>query len=153
MSEHLRPEEVETLKERFRAAGCTVTGLGDTEFELVGGDEFPLRCHVAVDPYFIALTTILAAAGRGFMPNRRSKIHAFLNDINLAAKLVKFTLDADMQDPKAGGWFITASVRFVTGVAGGNYDSGALRNLVTLWFQDIAELIRADGQFVVRGML
>ena len=153
MSEQLSLDEVESLKERFRATGCTVTDIGDMSFEIVGWDTFPLRTHVSVNPYYIELGTFVTAKTQGFLPNRISKVHSFLNDINHAAKLAKFTLDSKKPDPKAGGWFIMASVRFVTGVAGGDYDPDALKNLVTLWFQDIAELIRADSPFELRTML
>ena len=153
MSDQLTPDEVESLKERFRAAGCTVTDLGETNFEMVGGDIFPLRTHVSANPYFIDFGTFITAIGQGFLPNRLGKVHAFLNEINKAAKIAKFTLDADKPDPEAGGWFIMASVRFVTGMAGGDYSAEALKNLVMLWFQDIAELIRADSPFELRAML
>jgi hypothetical protein len=153
MSEQLSPEEVEILKERFRATGCSVTDIGGRNFEIVGWDIFPLRTHVSVNPYYIELGTFVTAIGQGFLPHRLSKIHAFLNDINRAAKLAKFTLEGDKPDPEAGGWFIMASVRFVTGVAGGDYDPDALKNLVMLWFQDIAELIRADSASELRTML
>jgi len=153
MSEQLSPEEVETLKHRFRSTGCSVTDFGDSSFEIVGWETFPLRTHVSVNPYYIEFGTIITAVGQGFLPNRLSKVHAFLNHINLAAKLVKFTLDADKPNPRAGGWLIMASVRLITGVAGGDYAPEALKNLVMLWFQDIAELIRSDPPFELRAML
>jgi hypothetical protein len=153
MSDQLSPEEVEILKERFRAIGCEVTDIGDANFQILGWDYFPLRTHVSVNPYYVELGTFITAIGQGFMPQRISKVHALLNQMNLAAKLAKFTLDADKPDPKAGGWFVMASVRFVTGVAGGDYDPDALKNLVTLWFKDIADLILSDSPFELRTML
>ena len=153
MSEQLTPEELETLKERFRATGCTVTDLSDSTFEIIGWDTFPLRTHVSVNPYFLELGTLITAVTQGFLPNRISKILAFLNAINCKANLVKFTIDAEKPDAEAGGWFVMASVRFVTGVAGGDFDADAVKNLINLWFQDIAEVIRAESPFEIRAML
>lgn len=153
MSDQLSPEEVETLKERFRATGCGVRGISDTSFEIVGWDTFPLRTHVSVNPYYLEFGTVITAIGKGFLPHRLGKVHAFLNDINLSAKLAKFTLDAKRPDPKVGGWIIIASVRFVTGTEGGDYPPDALKHLVMLWFQDIAELIRSNPPFELRAML
>ncbi len=152
MSEELSREEIDTLKKRFEAAGCAVNDLSDTEFEIVGWDAFPLKTYVFVNPYFIQFNTVIIGRGKGFMWKRLSRAHAFLNRSNLAAKLAKFTLDSDKPDPRMGGWFILAGVRFVTGVVGGDYDADALKNLVTLWFQDIAELLRSDAPFELQAM-
>ena len=46
-----------------------------------------------------------------------------------------------------------ASVKLVTGVAGGDYDAAALKNLVMLWWQDIAELIASPGDCELRVMM
>ena len=153
MNDTLNAAEVYTLKQHFRAAGCTITDIGATNFEVVGSDDFPLRSHVTVNPYYIEFATAIAAKAQGFLANRLSKVHAFLIHINLEAKLAKFTLEANKPNPKTGVWTILALFRLVTGAQGGNYDAAALNNLVLLWFQDIAELIKRDSPFQLCAML
>jgi hypothetical protein len=152
MSDRITAAELESLKSRFRAVDCTVTDLDDTSFEIVGS-EFPIRTHVFVTPYYVQLGTFIDAAPQGFLPNRKGKIHAFLNTINVRAKLAKFTLETDKPDADSGGWPIFASTKFVTGVIGGDYDAAALKNLVMLWFQDVAELIASPCAFELRAMM
>ena len=153
MDTELTPEELETLKEHFRAAGCAIKDIGDANFEIVGASDFPLRTHVSVTPYYIELGTFITAVGSGFMPNRLGKVHAFLNRSNLAAKLAKFTLEEDKLDPDVEGWFVMASFRMLRGVTGGEYGADAIKNLVTLFFHDIAELLLTKSGFEVRAML
>ena len=152
MNDELDTSEVEVLKSRFRAAGCTVTDLDGTSFEIVGS-EFPVRTHVSANPYYVQLGTFIFASPHGFLPGRKSKIHAYLSHINRTAKLVKFTLEGEKPEAERGGWPIMASVKLVTGVAGGDYDASALKNLVLLWFQDIAELIASPGDFELHAMM
>ncbi len=152
MSEELTPAEVEALKSRFRAAGCAVTDLDDTSFEIVSS-EFPVRTHVFATAYYVQLGTFIFASARGFLPGRKRKVHEFLSRINCNAKLVKFTLEAEGRDGRRGGWPIFASVKLVTGVAGGDYDAAALKNLVMLWFQDIAELVESTSDFELHAMM
>jgi hypothetical protein len=89
--------------------------------------------------------------------NRRDKeasaIHAYLSKINKQANLVKFVLNREELDLNEGGWSIFASVRFVTGKIGGNYEPGALKNLVTIWFYDLAQLMAEPEPFELCAML
>jgi hypothetical protein len=152
MKDELKASEVETLKSRFRDAGCTVTDLDGTSFEIVGR-EFALRTHVFANAYYVQLGTFIFASPQGFLPGRRSRILEYLSRINSNAKLVKFTLEGDRPDADRGGWPVMASVKLVTGVAGGDYDAAALKNLVMLWWQDIAELVASPGDCEVRVMM
>jgi hypothetical protein len=152
VSDELSTSELETLKERFRAAGCTVTDLDGATFEIVGND-FPLRTHVSVNPYYVQLATYIFATPQGFLPGRKSKLHEYLSDINRNAKLAKFTLERDAPPAPKGVWPIFASVKLVTGVTGGDYHADALKNLVLLWLQDIAELIASPGGFELHRMM
>lgn len=155
MSTELSPEEVEILKEHFRDADCDVVDLGETNFEIIGR-EMPLRSHVLVNPFYIELTTMIVAFGRGFLRNRRSRIHAFLCDVNAKSKFAKFTLAEDRPDKESGGWRIIMSAKLVTGSLGGNYEKGAINCLHMLWAQDIAELLVRNGDdsaFSLRAML
>jgi hypothetical protein len=151
MKDELKPSVVQTLKSRFRDAGCTVTDLEDTSFEIVGG-EFPVRTHVLVNPYYVQLGTFIFASRQGFSLRGKSKIQEYMCHINRNAKLVKFTLERDAPPTPRGVWPIFASVKLVTGVAGGDYDAAALKNLVMLWWQDIAELIDSPGDFELHAM-
>jgi hypothetical protein len=152
MNEEPGTSEIEGLKSRFRAAGYTVTGIDDLSFEIVGSD-FPLQTHVSVNPYYLQLATFIFAAPQGFLPGRKSRIHEYLSTINTRAKLAKFTLETDRPDAPQGVWPIFASVKFVTGVAGGDYDADALENLVLLWLQDIAELVASPLGCELRTMM
>lgn len=152
MSDELSTSEVETLKERFRAAGCAVSDLDGEAFEIVGSD-FPVRTHVSVNPYYVQLATYIFATPQGFLPGRKSKLHEYLSDINRDAKLAKFTLERDAPPTPKGVWPIFASVKLVTGVTGGDHHADALKNLVLLWLQDIAELIASPGDFELHTMM
>ncbi|HKQ39589.1 MAG TPA: hypothetical protein VJ063_16050 [Verrucomicrobiae bacterium] len=146
MSDELDACEVEALKSRFRAAGCRVTDIDGKSFEIVGSD-FPVRTHVFPTAYYVQLATFIFAKPHGFLFRSKSKIHEYTSRINRTAKLVKFTLEGDRPNSERGGWPMMASVKLITGVAGGNYDPAALKNLLLLWFQDIAELIASPGNF------
>jgi hypothetical protein len=152
MKDELEASEVETLKSRFRDAGCTVKNIDGTSFEIFGG-EFALRTHVFANPFYVQLGTVIFASPHGFLPGRRRKILEYLSRINSNAKLVKFTLEGDRPDPDRGGWHVMASIKFVTGIAGGDYDAAALKNLIMLWWQDIAELVASPGDCELRLMI
>jgi hypothetical protein len=151
MNDELAASEVEALKSRFRDAGCTVTDLDGTNFEIVGG-EFAVRTHVFANPYYVQLGTFIFASPPGFSWRGKSRIQEYLCHINRDAKLVKFTLERDAPPTPRGVWPIFASVKLVTGVVGGDYDATALKNLVMLWWQDIAELIAFPGDFELHVM-
>ncbi len=74
--------------------------------------------------------------------------------MNLKANFVKFTMEADSPDKQTAAWPILASVKLVTGATGGNYQALAIKNLVLLWLQDIAELMtNAPTSFEVHPMM
>src|SRR5262245_49845789 len=126
------------LKSKFRAAGCGVKDLTASTFEIID-DEFPVRTHVEANPYYVQLGTyILAKPPRAVA---KTTVQGLLCDINLKAKLVKFTMKANKPDKKTAAWPILASVKLITGVVGGDYHASALRNLFLLWLHDIAELM------------
>ena len=152
MSDKLNVFEVEGLKERFREAGCRVKDLEGATFEIIGS-EFPLRTHVLVNPYYVQLATYIYAVPRGFLPRRKSKLNGYLSEINRKAKLVKFTFEPDGPPAPKGAWPIFASVKLVTGEVGGDYTAEALKSLVLLWFQDIAELTVSPGDFELHPMM
>jgi hypothetical protein len=138
MADELSPQEIATLKSRFRAAGCAVTALDDSAFEIVS-DDFPVRTHVYATPYYLQLATNILAKPRQGVPIE--KVREFLCAINLKASLVKFTMETDRPDEQTEAWPILASVKLVTGVVGGDYQASAIKNLFLLWLQDIAELM------------
>ena len=144
--------QIETLKDRFRDAGCTVTDLQGSTFQIVG-KEFPLMTHVTVNPYFVELATFLFASSKGFLPGKLSKLHEYLSDINRDAKIVKFTLERESPPVPKGVWPIYASLKYVTGEAGGEYTAEALKNLLLLWYQDIAALIASPGGWELHPMM
>jgi hypothetical protein len=150
-NKQLSRKKLDALKSRFREAECTVSNLEGGNFEITHA-ELPLRTHVFVNPYYVELGTIITAKSDR-RHNNRSAVHAFLNRINRDAKLAKFTLDSEKQDERRGGWSIFASVKFVTGEAGGDYNAVALKNLVTLWFLDLAELMAAPEPFELYALM
>ena len=139
MSHKVKIPNLKELKSRFRAGGCTVTDLDETAFEFAQSD-FPVRTHVFVNPCYVQFSTFIFAKPVGSRTNSENRIYEFLSNLNLKAKLVKFTLEADRREMKKGAWPIWISAKLVTGVAGGDYDGAALQNLVELWFQDLAEI-------------
>ena len=139
------------LKSRFRAAGCAVKDLNGSTFEVVE-DDFPVRTHVEANPYYVQLGTYVLAKPPKAVA--KTKLQELLCDINLKAKLVKFTMEANEPDKETAAWPILASVKLVTGVAGGDYHASALKNLFLLWLQDIAELMaNAPATFEIHPMM
>ncbi len=136
MKKRLNAAQMKKLKSRFRAAGCAVKDLNGSTFEVVD-DEFPVRTHVEANPYYVQLGTYVLAKPRRAVA--KTKVEELLCNINLKAKLVKFTMEANEPDKETEAWPILASVKLVTGVAGGDYHASALKNLFLLWLQDIAE--------------
>ena len=142
---------LEQLKSRFRSAGCTVSDINKSSFDFIHGD-FPLRTHVIVDPHYIQFSTPIAAIQ---VSARRSdsSIFRFLSDANLKATLVKFTLEKELRDTIQSGWPVLASAKLVSGLVRSDYDGEGLKNLVTLWFADIAEIIESTKDFELHMMI
>jgi hypothetical protein len=148
----LSSKQLTRLKSTFRAADCTVTDLKGSNFEIFHA-EMPLRSHVLVNPYYLQLGTILTARPVNRRDKKASAIHAYLCKINKQANLAKFVLNREEFDAGEGGWSIFASVRFVTGEVGGDYEPAALKNMITIWFYDLANLMAAPEPFELRAML
>jgi len=140
----LSPKQLARLKSTFRAADCTVSDLKGSSFEIFHA-ELPLRSHVLVNPYYLQVGTR--------RDKEASAIHAYVRKINKQANLVKFVLNHEEFDSKENGWSIFASVRFVTGQIVGNFEPAALKNLVTIWFYDLAELMAAPEPFELCALL
>ena len=151
MADELSPKEIKTLKSRFVAAECAVKDLGDSTFEVVS-DDFPVRTHIYATPYFLQLATNILAKPKRRVPIER--IRELLCAINLKASLVKFTMDTDKPEAQTEAWPILASVKLVTGVAGGDYQALAIKHLFMLWLQDIAELMaEPPNDFEIHPMM
>ena len=151
MTDRLKPAEMKRLKSVFRAAGCAVTDLDESSFEVVD-DEFPIRTHVMANPYYVQLGTYVLATAEP--PATKAKVHEFLCTSNLKAKVVKFTMEADEPDQQTAAWPIFASVKLVTGVPGGDYQPTAVKNLFLLWLQDLAEtMAKAPEGFEIHPMM
>ena len=65
---------------------------------------------------------------------------------------MKFVLNHEKFDSNEDGWSIFTSVRFVTGKMGRNYEPAAFKNLVTIWFYDLAKLMAAPEPFELCAM-
>jgi len=140
MADGLSSKQIQTLKSRFAAAGCTVRDLVEFTFE------------VYANPYLLELgTQILAKPKEKFS---LEKVRELLCSVNRKASLVKFTMDKDKPDQETQAWPILASTKLVTGVVGGDYPVLAIKNLLLLWPQDITVLMAEppDG-FEVHPML
>ncbi len=112
--------------------------LNSSTFEVVA-DDFPVRTHVEVNPYYLQLATyVLAKPARAIA---KTRVQELLCHMNFKAKLVKFTMQADGPDKQTAAWPILASVKLITGVIGGNYHASALKNMFLLFLHDLAELM------------
>ncbi len=144
--------QLDALKSRFRGAGYSVADVDDESFEIADRD-FPVRTHISVTPYYVQLGTFIAAIPQGFMPGRKSKRDAFLQGINLRAKVVRFTVEADKPDDEDGHWLVLADLKLITGATGADHDEESLRNVAALWYQDIAALMASPSGFVLHAMM
>ncbi len=147
----LNTKQLARLKSTFRAAGCTVGDLKGMNFEIFHAD-LPLRSHVLVNPYYLQIGTMLAARPLSRHDKKASAIHAYLSKINKEANLAKFILNQDEFHPEEGSWSIFASVRFVTGKIGGDYASAAIKNLIMIWFYDLANLMAAPEPYELHAL-
>lgn len=138
--------EMMAIKAVFIDAGCAVKDLSEESFEILPPD-YPVKTHVFVTPYYLQLSTVVFARFQGLPFRRKNKLNEFLKQANNSAKVVKFTTDINLPDAPASSLAFMASVKLVTGAIGGNYAADALRNLLMLWLQDIAELIAAPAPF------
>ena len=144
MTSKLKASALKELKSRFRAGGCVVTDLDKSSFEFVQSD-FPVKTHVFVNRYYIQFSTFIFAKPRRPGASSRSRLYELVNNLNLKARLMKFALEAKKLEAKQEGWPILAAVKLVTGAGGASYDGVALKNLVALWFQDLAEIESQAG--------
>src|SRR5688572_16082211 len=142
----LSEEEIMALKIVFGGLDCAVKDLEDSSFE-ISPKQYSVATHVYANPYFLQLSTVLLARPKGFRFRTRVKLHAFLNQANCSAKLAKFTLDGEKPNPNFGAWLVMASVKFVKGTVGGEWDKDALNNCLNLWLQDIAEFMLLPAPF------
>ena len=101
MNNRLNAAQMKKLKSKFPAAGCAVKDLDDSTFEVID-DDFPVRTHVQANPYYVQLGTyVLAKPPRAVA---KTKVRDLLCDINLKAKLVKFTMEAARPDKETAAW-------------------------------------------------
>jgi len=141
---------LEALRSRFRSAGCAVTDVSKSSFGFSHGD-YPLRTLVFVDPHYIEFSTPMAVIPSSSRAD--SSIYKFLSDANLRAKFVKFTLQEDLRDSIKTGWPVLASAKLVSGLVRSVYDGEGLKNLVMLWFADIAEIVESTKGFELQMFL
>jgi len=142
----------EAIKQRFRDVGCRVTDFDDGYFEVVR-QPFPAASLVRATPYFVEFTTLMWARPSGLFGRMVSKRNSLLNRMNHVTKVAKVTCDQSAIDGDEGGWRIHALARFVTGRIESEYESEAIDHWVTLWLQDLANLILEDTGFEVVAML
>ena len=140
------------LKSRFAEAGCNVTEVDGTNFQIIH-PQYPVATHVQPNPFFLQLTTILHVQGQGFRPNSQAKLHTFLAKANSRSHIVKFTDGSGDFGSPDEGWSVAATAKLITGAEGLNYDVTALGNLVTLWTQDIATCVAKESEFKVVAMI
>jgi len=145
-------DDVLRLKSRFTEAGCTVTDIDDSAFQIVHSQS-PVMTHVLPTPYYLQLSTVLFVRGQGFRPNASGKLLVFLANANSRADLAKFTDGTDDFGSLDEGWKVAVTAKLVTGRTGMDYDAEALENIVTLWNQDIANCLVHEKDFKVRAMM
>jgi hypothetical protein len=152
MNSEPSPGDLSTIRALFAATGCEVVDTGDSGFQITPVD-YPVKTLVVVTPFYLELVTVLVVYGEGFRPNASSKLHAFLSAANSRTNLVRFTDGTPDLGRVEQGWKVAATLRYVTGSEGFNYDSSAIKNLLLLWQQDIATCVAEPGKFKVHAMI
>lgn len=140
-----------TIKHSFAGAVASLADLDSSSFEILGRD-FPLRTHVMVTPYYLQLGTMLKAHRLGLRGRSRSRFYRYLSEMNSSTSITKVTAEADATDEE-GCWLLMARAMIVSGQEGTNYSSAAIGNILTLWHQDVANLITTEGAYEVGGMV
>lgn len=75
-----------------------------------------------------------------------------MNAMNASTNLTKLTAETDSADEDSS-WLLMARAMIVSGSESTNYDSESFSNILTLWHQDIANLIAMEGPYTVTTML
>jgi hypothetical protein len=142
----LSEEQIGSLRSTFRELDCAVKDLEGASFE-ISHKQYPVATHVYANPYFLQFSSVIVARPKGFAFRTRSKLYAFLNHANSNAKLARFALDGDKPNANFGGWLVMASVKFVNGAIGAEWNKEVLNNCLNLWLHDVAEFILLPGPF------
>lgn len=144
-------KQMQTLRRKFESLDCAVTEVDDGVFDVLSA-EFPVHTHVEATGYYLQFSTILRVVGQGFMPNSEKKLFAFLAHANGASRISKYSV-FDGLESDGDGWHVIAVARLVTGEEGLDYSQHALMNILTLWSQDLAEVIKNRGAVTVTAMM
>ena len=152
MSDEFTAEELETVKATFRDSGCIVTDFSETHFEIVS-EEFPAACLVYANPYFLEINTLLWARPQNFLGRLKSKRNSLLNDANMITNVGKLTSDMDSYSRDEGGWRIQMMARLVTGQSEPDFQASAVKNLITLILQDVANVVTLNSDFEIVAMI
>jgi len=141
----------DSLREVLESIAAKVSDQDEGSLEIVGKD-FPLRTLVTVTDYYIQLGTMIQATGQGFRPGSKSRFYPFLNAMNASTNLTKITAETDCADEDSS-WLLMARAMIVSGSESTEYDSESFSNILTLWHQDIANLISMEGPYTITAML
>jgi hypothetical protein len=76
-----------------------------------------------------------------------------LNEANQVTNLAKLTCDATSIPRDEGGWRLQATARIVTGRVGSEYAPESLEHWLTLFLQDIANVILLKRGFEMVAMM
>ena len=138
----------EELKSVF---GRICRSVSDFEFDclVIHGSELPLKTLVRPTPFFIEFNTVLQMEGQGFNSGSKRRFFSFLNQLNQKTNLTKLTADG----VTSGIWTVHAKMMIVSGVESTAYGDDALSNLLTLWHQDIANIIATKDRYQITGIM
>ncbi|WP_425396724.1 hypothetical protein [Aeoliella sp.] len=144
--------EVETLKARFVEAGCEVSALDETSFEVLLAD-YPVVTRVFANPFYLEWSTVIQASKGEEHRDSRALLLDFVNGLNLSSSLAKFVLDLESQDSNSHPHSIIVTAKLMNGQETRKFNSEQLHNFHSLWLQDIANAINSDGTLELEAML
>ena len=148
----LTRREVETLQSRFIEAGCEVSALDETSFEITLAD-YPVVTRISANPFYLEWSTVIQASEGEEHPDVRALLLELVNGLNLSTSLAKFVLDLESQVSNSKQHSIIVTAKLMNGQETRQFSSEQLHNFHYLWLQDIANAINYKSTLELEAML
>ena len=148
----LTQREFETLQSRFVEAGCKVSDLDESSFEITRAD-YPVVTRIYANPFYLEWSTVIEAQASAKHDNDTTQLLDLVNRLNLDSSLAKFVVDMEDQDSGASLYLIIVTTKLISGAATREFMAESLSNFHVLWSQDIANATLSDSTFELAAML
>jgi hypothetical protein len=151
-STQLTREEFDSLKSCFVDAGCQVSDLDETSFEITQSD-YPVATRIYVTPFYLEWTTVIEVVAEVGSDRGGAELLELVNGLNNASSLAKFVADTEDQGSQADRFLLIVTAKLINGEETRQFRAESLSNFHTLWQQDIANAMLFDTPLELQAML